>query len=102
MLKHKIQLKRELLKRKFFFKNLFLKKIQKFLIKSSLLKSSNRLFCFFNKQKKHKKYSISYNTSICKRTGHFKSKINYVNLSRFEFKKLANNNNLSGLKKKSF
>ena len=71
-----------------------------FIKNSDHLRAKPRVLAYANLSKrKKKKNSVSYQTTLCLETGHYKSRINWGNLSRFAFKKNGNEDYFSNLSK---
>ena len=80
------------------FKNYFIKS----LLYSGNIRAGKKILAYAIKTKKiNKRKSISYQTTLCMETGHYKSRINWGKLSRYSFKSTANKDNFSNLIKKT-
>lgn len=91
---------KEYLKNKNFLKDEILNFSLKFIKNSDHLRAKPRVLSYAKLAKrKGKKKSISYQTTLCLETGHYKSRINWGNLSRFAFKKKGNEDYFSNLSK---
>ena len=74
-----------------YLKSEFSKIIFKFSKKSEYLKTGSKVLAYaFLSKRNNKKKSISYQTTLCLETGHYKSRINWGKLSRYAFKKRGN------------
>jgi ribosomal protein S14 len=77
-------------------------RLLKIIMYSSSIRSSKKMLAYSKRTKKrNKKRSISYQTTLCMETGHYKSRINWGKLSRYSFKSTANKENFSHLVKKT-
>lgn len=65
--------------------------ILKFITKSESTRAGKKLLAYgMVSRRKSKKRAVSYQTTLCLETGHYKSRINWGHISRYSFKSSAN------------
>lgn len=103
MIKKKAQrFKKEYIKKKYHIQREFEKIFLKTIMYSHSIRVSKKLLAYSKKtKKKNKRKSVSYQTTLCMETGHYKSRINWGKISRFSFKSSANKNTFASLIKKT-
>jgi len=100
--KNIFRFKKEGIKKKKHLINEMRSMIIKTAIKSGSVKASSKLYAFMLRTKKiNKRKSISYQTTLCMETGHYKSRLNWGKLSRYSFKSSANKDTFPFLMKKT-
>lgn len=103
MLKKKfLRFKKEGIKKKFEIQKETERILLRTILHSGSIRASKKILAYTKRsKKKKKKKSISYQTTLCMETGHYKSRINWGKLSRFSFKSTANKDSFSHLMKKT-
>jgi len=97
-----LRFKKEGIKKKFEIKKETERLLIRVILNSGSIRASKKVLAYAKRSKKRKKKkSISYQTTLCMETGHYKSRINWGKLSRFSFKSTANKDNFSHLAKKT-
>lgn len=77
------------------------KQIIKYLIKSNRYNCNNFAF-LFKKWDLHKKYCISYQTNVCKRSGNYKRTLDKIGFNRHMLRQYLNVGKIPNLKKLSW
>lgn len=102
MKKRTLRFKKESVKKAYHLKKEFEKIFLKTILTSSSIRAGKKVLAYAKKtKKKNKKKAVSYQTTLCMETGHYKSRINWGKLSRFSFKSTANKDSFSHLMKKT-
>lgn len=77
------------------------KLIIKYVSKAYNTNPEQRLAIFFKKWDLHKRYSISYQTNVCKRSGNYKRTLDKVGFNRHMLRQYLNVGKIPNLKKLS-
>jgi ribosomal protein S14 len=97
-----LRFKKEGIKKKEHIKKETERLLLRTILGSNSIRASKKILAYAKKTKKrNKKRSISYQTTLCMETGHYKSRINWGKLSRYSFKSTANKDSFSHLVKKT-
>lgn len=96
-----MRFKREGIKKKNYLKRELFTKMLKIVIKSGSIRAGKKAIAYaMLTNKKNKNKSISYQTTLCMETGHYKSRVNWGKLSRYSFKSSGNKDMFPHLTKK--
>jgi|JI61114C2RNA_FD_contig_31_4233082_length_2024_multi_12_in_0_out_0_2 ribosomal protein S14 len=78
------------------------KLIIKYLLGSKFSSQSRRTAVLFQKWDRHKRYSIAYQTNVCKRSGNYKRTLDKVGFNRHMLRQHLNVGKVPNLKKLSW
>lgn len=97
-----MRFKKEAVKKKYHIQKEFERVFLRTILFSKSIRAGKKLIAYSKKtKKKNRRKAVSYQTTLCMSTGHYKSRINWGKLSRFSFKSTANKDNFSHLMKRN-